>query len=321
MLTSAKNTPLGPVAMKVFVSYCHADREWVLSRLVPCLEAGGTEVLIDRQFAPGKALVGQMDALQDQADRHLLVLSPAYFASPYCQHEMDRAIAIDPGFTHGKVIPVVRVACLLPAVFQGMGAPLCIGLCDPEGRGPWAQVLTACGADVGVSALDWLAARDELARLVAENQSVNLVVRDEKARWRPLVDLLLADRTLGLREVDLNMGTTKTRLELLTAMLGGHWAPASAGQGELGRFQTEMESRAQVTRLALTHFDMVRFRLEPKGDYDVNLFSTLRFLIAERKKLVLLIQSREPFASLLPPEYHVALSALELKTIELGGRQ
>ena len=26
---------------KIFVSYCHAQKEWVLTRLVPCLEVGG----------------------------------------------------------------------------------------------------------------------------------------------------------------------------------------------------------------------------------------------------------------------------------------
>ncbi len=67
---------------KVFVSYCHAQGEWVWDRLVPVLKAGGAEVLIDRErFEAGKAIFGQMDAVQDQAERQLLVLSPEYLAS------------------------------------------------------------------------------------------------------------------------------------------------------------------------------------------------------------------------------------------------
>lgn len=56
---------------KTFVSYCHRQGDWVWEQLVPCLKAGGAEVLIDRErFELGMALVGQMDALQDQADKH-----------------------------------------------------------------------------------------------------------------------------------------------------------------------------------------------------------------------------------------------------------
>ena len=44
-----------------------------------------------------------MDAVQDHADVHVLALSPEYLASPFCTHEMDRAIAKDPTFGHGIV--------------------------------------------------------------------------------------------------------------------------------------------------------------------------------------------------------------------------
>ena len=67
---------------KVFVSYCHQQGQWVWDRLVPCLKAGGTEVLIDRErFEAGKGVIGQMDTTQDQAGKSLLVLSEEYLKS------------------------------------------------------------------------------------------------------------------------------------------------------------------------------------------------------------------------------------------------
>ena len=64
---------------RVFISYRHSDGEWVWNRLTPCLEAGGAEVLIDRErFQAGIAVVGQMDAAQDRADVHVLVITKEY---------------------------------------------------------------------------------------------------------------------------------------------------------------------------------------------------------------------------------------------------
>ena len=79
---------------KVFICYSHAQEQWDIARLTPCLRAGGAEVLIDRErFAAGKSVGGQMDAEQDKADVSVLVFPPEYARSDYCLHEMDRALA------------------------------------------------------------------------------------------------------------------------------------------------------------------------------------------------------------------------------------
>lgn len=64
----------------------------------------------------------------------------------------------------------------------------------------------------------------------------------------------------------------------------------------------------------MTHFDLTVHR----ADYDVNLFSALRHLVMESRKLVLLIQSRQPFASLLPRGH--PLSEIDVRTVEIKGR-
>ena len=55
-----------------------------------------------------------MDVVQDQAEKHILILSPDYLGSEYCAHEMNRAIDTDPAFDSGAVIPVMLADCKLP---------------------------------------------------------------------------------------------------------------------------------------------------------------------------------------------------------------
>jgi len=68
------------------------------------------------------------------------------------------------------------------------------------------------------------------------------------------------------------------------------------------------------TRVVLTHFDMAPHR----SYYDVDLFAALRFLMMDMRKLTLLVQSRTPFAALLPKDH--PLSDLDIKTVELRAR-
>jgi hypothetical protein len=74
-------------------------------------------------------------------------------------------------------------------------------------------------------------------------------------------------------------------------------------------------SERRVSRIAIEHFDLVSARQH----YGVDLFAALRYLLMESRKLVLLGQSRYPFATLLPQDH--PLSSLDLKTVELNGRR
>src|SRR5690242_17434553 len=105
--------------MRVFVSYSHRDGAWVLDRLVPVLKAAGVEVAVDvERFRVGGSVLGQMDAVQDGAEKSLLVLSAAYLASDYCLHELRRAVARDPHFTKFRTIPVRIDNAPLPTELQ-----------------------------------------------------------------------------------------------------------------------------------------------------------------------------------------------------------
>jgi hypothetical protein len=170
--------------MKLFISYCHQQRDWVKKYLVPSLEAGGAEVLIDyRQFQGGRNLIGQMDTTQDQADINVLVITPAYLESEACKHEMDRAIKCDPDFSKGIVVPIIKETCpSLPECLTTENQSLYIDLRKDNESESWERLFNACKSDLGMSPFNWLEARDEICRLFERNVSVNLVIRGKRIR-------------------------------------------------------------------------------------------------------------------------------------------
>ncbi len=300
---------------KVFVSYSHHQGDWVWDRLVPVLKAGGAEVLIDRErFTAGRELLGQMDAAQDAADVNVLVFSPDYLASASCLHEMERAIAHDPRFKNGIVVPVKRVDVELPEAIRQPN-PLCVDLTDERIPQPWDLLLQACDAHLGTSAPSWLAARDETRRFLERGQSVNLVV-DYDIAWRELLDDLQSGELADLVLVDLEKGTTASRRGLIAEILGaiGMAAPIPPEPEDLGALDRHLSSRPH-SLLALTHFDLVTER----PAYGVDLFAAFRYLVMESRQLTLLVQSRRPFAALLPAGH--PLSDIDLKTVELRGQR
>ena len=137
--------------MSLFVSYSHKQSEWVHSRLIPVLRAAGGKVLVDiDHFKAGQTVIGQMDALQSGASRHVLVITADYVASAYCRHEMEQAIKSDPGFADGKVLPILQDGTPLPRELAGAGGlgsgPLYVDLRDDKNAAAWELLLKSCSS-------------------------------------------------------------------------------------------------------------------------------------------------------------------------------
>ncbi len=300
---------------KVFISYSHKQGQWVLDRLVPCLEAGGAEVLIDRdRFQAGKAVVGQMDQTQDQAEKHILVFSKDYVSSNYCKHEMKRALKSDPKFEQGVVIPVMQGACALPSTISRWSPPLYVNLQDDKSADQWRLLLQSCGADLGTTAPDWLAARDAIVRFLGRGQSVNLVVGGEP-KWRALLDHVVREHLPQLVLVNLEDPDTFTSRRGLLATISqalGQRKPLPEEPSDLGGFKHLIANRSG-TMVGLIRFDLVLTR----PYFGIDLFAALRYFIMDARSLVLLVESRTPFAALLPRNH--PLSAIDIKTVELRG--
>jgi len=297
----------------VFISYSHQQGEWVWNSLVPCLRAGGAEVHIDvERMRAGKDVTAQMDAEQNACDLSLLVLSPEFLNSGYCQHEMQRAMARD------QFVTILRVDCLLP---DELKKKLYVDLRDDKAARQWDVLLQACDLDLGASALDWIKVRDEIVRRLHNNESVNFVVPRKPGftnpEWRKLIEHVQKDSGLELGIVDLQNPITTSRQALVAEMLKamGTNVNVPPEPNDLVALGRAFDTRPKPAHLALLHFDMVQQRQQ----YEVDLFSALRYLMTEKRKLILLIHSRLPFIEFLPTD-HPLSSITDLKTVELHGR-
>lgn len=302
------------MSKKIFISYCHRQGDWVWQRLVPCLKAGGADVRIDvERFKAGVGVIGQMDAAQDECDASLLVLTPEYFERPDCIHEMNRAIARDPNFANGSTIPVILEKCELPDDIK-IPKPLWIDLTNDKDSAKWDMLFKVCEADLGADVPHWLEVRDEIVRYLERNQSVNLVVTGYP-KWNELIAHIQTDLLKQLGVVDLDKGSTASRRGLVTEVLKafGVTRPVPAEPEDLIELDAALSART-MSHIAMLHLDNTIRR-----NYGTDLFSTLRYLIMESRKLALLAQSRQPFAGIVPQDH--PLSAIDLKTVELNGRK
>ncbi len=298
---------------KVFVSYSHRQAEWVRDRLCPALKAGGAEVLIDvTRFRAGIALHQQMDATQDQADVHLLVLSPDYLSSAACVHEMDRAIALDPTFAKCCILPVVRVPCTL---LTGIKAPLYVRLDDDSVSDQWDRVMKGCEADLGASVPHWLDCLERVQTRLERRESVNLRVIGSP-KWRELLDAVHERFKGKIGHVDLNGGDAVSRRGLVSAILlaCGHHAAVSSEPDDLAELQARIGNSAGAM-IELRHFDRVK---DPDRHYGDAFFWAINHLV-ETRKLSLLIESRETLAALVPPALKQSSVVSVTKTVELRG--
>ena len=305
--------------MAVFISYNHQQGHWVWDQLVPILQASGVKYLIDRErFQAGKGVLGQMDKTQQQADKHILVLSADYYQSDYCQHEMEQAIAQDPDFNEGRVLPIRLDDTALPDSITDKN-PLYINLQNDQDAAQWALLLKPCGAALETTAPAWLEARNDIRQYLERKDSVNLLLGSTVGTNTALMlmEHLRQTAFAQFHLIDLQSGSTASRRGLLSSMiegLGGHTQLSSKPEDlvEFSRF-VRLQADALV---ALTQFDLVGTS-ERQEEYGVDLFAAWRDLM-QHQHLTFLFISRQSFKSLLPAGH--PLSDPDVKTVDLNGQ-
>jgi hypothetical protein len=266
---------------KVFISYSHAQSEWVTTRLAPLLRASGSPIIRDLEASDaGKAMNPQMDAWVDAGDVMLAVISPEYLASKACQYEWARAVKRDRKFTTGRLVPILRAGDVLPAEVVAAN-PLYVVLKDEHVaesddtgvNGQWEKVLKATGGDVGVWPLAWLNALTRTVELISRRQSVNLVASNP-AKWRELLresKALLKDLPIiDLGDV-VNRRSKRGFLEkILQALSLHHSLPTEPGE-DIYQFSQRVRT-GRHARLGVAHFEACWLW----DDVDGKLFDALR---------------------------------------------
>jgi len=99
----------------VFISYSHADKEWVHGWLLPRLEAAGLRVCIDfRDFDIGVPSLVNMERAVDNSRHTLLVLSPAWVESEWTEFEALLTQTADPAGRRRRLLSLLFQPCQLP---------------------------------------------------------------------------------------------------------------------------------------------------------------------------------------------------------------
>src|SRR5512143_3956149 len=86
-----------------FVSHAGRDQTWAEWLGWQLTEAGYTVELDVWDWAPGQDFVARMEQALQRADRLLAVYTPAYFAAPYAERELQAAFTSEPG----RIVPVL----------------------------------------------------------------------------------------------------------------------------------------------------------------------------------------------------------------------
>jgi SAM-dependent methyltransferase len=114
--------PLGAnvTAPKVFLSYARvdADRKFV-SDLYRRLKQDGIDCFFDEVWlAPGANFVLQISEAVEKCNYLVMVMSRAYFSARFAPSEWSAVLAGDPKNERGRLVPLLREDCELPALIK-----------------------------------------------------------------------------------------------------------------------------------------------------------------------------------------------------------
>ncbi len=98
-----------------FISYSHADQEWVRGWLAPTLRDAGLRVCVDYDSFPiGRPIVAAIEHAVVASRKTLMVLTPAYLDSDWGAFENILVQTLDPNAQQLRLLPILHIACEPP---------------------------------------------------------------------------------------------------------------------------------------------------------------------------------------------------------------
>jgi hypothetical protein len=98
----------------VFVSYCDADEEWVLSELITPMQAAGLRVHHKDEFVVGESLIDAHSQAVERSRRIVTVITPAWCESQWETFDSSIAQTLNPSSVLPRLVPVILKPCTLP---------------------------------------------------------------------------------------------------------------------------------------------------------------------------------------------------------------
>lgn len=129
----------------VFISYSSKDKEWVRGELLQRIEKAGLRAFIDfRDFTRGAPSLKEMERGVIQCRKTLLILTPDYINSEWCDIESIMAQTLSPANRDLRMIPLLKTPCDKPLRIAALTHVDFTGRADFDLA--WRQLLTALGA-------------------------------------------------------------------------------------------------------------------------------------------------------------------------------
>ena len=114
---------IGRRQLRIYLSYSDCKAGWVLGYLKPLIESYQNAVVSvhEADMIAGHPISEERLRLIIEADKVVIVCSPDYVTSPWCQYELYQAITKQPSLAQGRIIPVLCDGCTsAPDVIQSV---------------------------------------------------------------------------------------------------------------------------------------------------------------------------------------------------------